>query len=74
MAYISYNMSLTGMGEYQYYKIPITMASIPNTGDITIIAVGADINNSDVITKFTFTITLNGDASSVHMEKKALEV
>lgn len=74
MAYISYNMTLSGMGEYQYYKIPITMASIPNTGDITIIAVGADINNGDVITKFTFTITLNGDASSVHMEKKALEV
>ena len=74
IAYISYNFVSPGMKVYQYYKIPITMADIPDTGDIKIIAVGADVNNNDVITKFTFTITLNGDASSVHMEKKALEV
>ena len=74
IAYISYNFVSPGMKIYQYYKIPITMADIPDTGDIKIIAIGADINNNDVITKFTFTITLNGDASSVHIEKKALEV
>ena len=73
IAYISYNFESPGMKIYQYYKIPITMADIPDTGDIKIIAVGADINNNDVITKFTFTITLNGDASSVHIEKKQLE-
>ena len=73
IAYISYNFVSPGMKIYQYYKLPITMADIPDTGDIKIIAVGADVNNSDVITKFTFTITLNGDASSVHIEKKVLE-
>ena len=73
IAYISYNFVSPGMKIYQYYKLPITMADIPDTGDIKIIAVGADINNSDVITKFTFTITLNGDASSVTIDKKALE-
>lgn len=73
IAYISYNSVSPGMKIYQYYKLPITMADIPDTGDIKIIAVGADINNSDVITKFTFTITLNGDASSVTIDKKALE-
>ena len=73
IAYISYNFVSPGMKIYQYYKIPITMADIPDTGDIKIIAVGADLNNSNLLTKFTFTITLNGDASSVHIEKKQLE-
>ena len=73
IAYISYNFVSPGMKIYQYYKIPITMADIPDTGDIKIIAVGADVNNDNAITKFTFTITLNGDASSVHIEKKQLE-
>ena len=73
IAYISYNFESPGMKIYQYYKLPITMADIPDTGDIKINAVGADINNNNVITKFTFTITLNGDASSVHIEKKQLE-
>ena len=73
IAYISYNFVSPGMKIYQYYKIPITMADIPDTGDIKIIAVGADINNNDVITKFTFTITLNGDASTINIEKKQLE-
>lgn len=71
MAYISYNFILSG--NCTFYKLPIVMADIPNTGDITIVAVGPDINNSNLFTKFTFVITLNGDASSVHMEKKALE-
>lgn len=71
MAYISYNFILSG--NCTFYKLPIVMTDIPNTGDITIVAVGPDINNSNLFTKFTFVITLNGDASSVHMEKKALE-
>ena len=71
MAYIAYN--LDSLGEHQYYKLPIVLASIPDSGDITVIAMGPDIYNSDILTKFTYTITLNGDASSVHIEKKALE-
>ena len=71
MAYISYN--LDSRGEHQYYKSTILMASVPDDGDITVIAIAADIYNSDKLSKFTYTITLNGDASSVHIEKKALE-
>lgn len=71
MAYIAYN--LDSLGQHQYYKLPIVLASIPDSGDITVIAMGPDIYNSDILTKFTYTITLNGDASSVHIEKKALE-
>lgn len=72
MAYISYNLESSSIG-YQYYKLPIVLADIPTTGDIKIVATGPDLNNGDLLTKFTFTITLNGDASSVHIEKKALE-
>ena len=72
MAYISYNLTSSSIG-YQYYKLPIVLADIPTTGDIKIVAMGPDLNNGDLLTKFTFTITLNGDASSVHIEKKALE-
>lgn len=72
MAYISYNLESSSIG-YQYYKLPIVLADIPTTGDIKIVAMGPDLNNGDLLTKFTFTITLNGDASSVHIEKKALE-
>lgn len=71
MAYIAYN--LDSAGQHQYYKLPILLASIPDTGDITVIAMAADIYNSDKLSKFTYTITLNGDSSSVHIEKKALE-
>ena len=71
MAYISYN--LDSLGEHQYYKSTILMASVPDDGDITVIAIAADIYNDDKLSKFTYTITLNGDASSVHIEKKALE-
>lgn len=71
MAYISYN--LDSLGEHQYYKSTILMASVPDDGDITVIAIAADIYNSDKLSKFTYTITLNGNASSVHIEKKALE-
>lgn len=72
MAYISYNLTSSSIG-YQYYKLPVVLADIPTTGDIKIVAMGPDLNNGDLLTKFTFTITLNGDASSVHIEKKALE-
>ena len=72
MAYISYNLTSSSIG-YQYYKLPIVLADIPTTGDIKIVAMGPDLNNGDLLTKFTFTITLNSDASSVHIEKKALE-
>ena len=72
MAYISYNLESSSIG-YQYYKLPVVLADIPTTGDIKIVAMGPDLNNGDLLTKFTFTITLNGDASSVHIEKKALE-
>lgn len=72
MAYISYNLTSSSVG-YQYYKLPIVLADIPTTGDIKIVAMGPDINNGNLLTKFTFTITLNGDASSVHIEKKQLE-
>ena len=72
MAYISYNLTSSSIG-YQYYKLPIVLADIPTTGDIKIVAMGPDLNNGDLLTKFTFTITLNGDSSSVHIEKKALE-
>lgn len=71
MAYISYN--LDSLGEHQYYKSTILMASVPDDGDITVIAIAADIYNGDKLSKFTYTITLNGNASSVHIEKKALE-
>ena len=71
MAYISYNFILSG--NCTFYKLPIIMADIPSTGDIKIVAMGPDLNNGNLLTKFTFTITLNGDASSVHIEKKALE-
>lgn len=71
MAYIAYN--LDSQGQHQYYKLPIMMASIPDTGDITIIAMGPDIYGSDKLTKFTYTITLNGDTSSVSFEKIVLE-
>ena len=71
MAYIAYN--LNSLGQHQYYKLPIMLASIPDSGDITVIAMGPDIYNSDLMTKFTYTIVLNGDASSVTINKKVLE-
>ena len=73
MAYISYHLESLGMKIYQYYKLPITFADIPDEGDIKVVAMGPDLNNDNLFTKFTFTITLNGDASSVHIEKKVLE-
>ena len=71
MAYTAYN--LDSAGQHQYYKLPIVLASIPDSGDITVIAIGPDIYNSDLMTKFTYTIVLNGDASSVKINKKVLE-
>lgn len=71
MAYIAYN--LDSVGQHQYYKLPIVLASIPDSGDITVIAMGPDIYNSDLMTKFTYTIVLNGNASSVTINKKVLE-
>lgn len=71
MAYIAYNFD--SLGHHQYYKLSILLASIPDSGDISIIAIGPDIYNSDILTKFTYTITLNGDSSSVVINKKVLE-
>lgn len=71
MAYIAYN--LDSLGQHQYYKLPIVMASIPDSGDISIIAMGPDIYGDDKLTKFTYTIVLNGNASSVTIDKKVLE-
>lgn len=61
------------MGQHTYYKIPILMTDVPDSGDITVIMVGPDIYNDNKITKFTYTIVLNGNASSVTIEKKVLE-
>ena len=61
------------MGQHTYYKIPILMTDVPDSGDITVIMVGPDIYNDNKITKFTYTIVLNGDASSVTIDKKVLE-
>ena len=71
MAYIAYN--LDSLGQHQYYKLPIVMASVPDSGDISVIAMGPDIYGDDKLTKFTYTITLNGDTSSVSFEKIVLE-
>lgn len=71
MAYIAYN--LDSLGQHQYYKLPIVMASVPDSGDISVIAMGPDIYGDDKLTKFTYTITLNGDTSSVVIDKKVLE-
>ena len=71
MAYIAYNFD--SLGQHQYYKLPIVMASVPDSGDISVIAMGPDIYGDDKLTKFTYTITLNGDASSVVIDKKVLE-
>ena len=71
MAYIAYNFD--SLGQHQYYKLPIVMASVPDSGDISIIAMGPDIYGDDKLTKFTYTITLNGDTSSVVIDKKVLE-
>ena len=71
MAYIAYNLDSTG--QHQYYKLPIVMASVPDSGDISVIAIGPDIYGDDKLTKFTYTIVLNGDTSSVTIDKKVLE-
>lgn len=71
MAYIAYN--LDSLGQHQYYKLPIVMASVPDSGDISVIAMGPDIYGDDKLTKFTYTITLNGDTSSISFEKIVLE-
>ena len=71
-AYVIYIVDSSSAG-HTYYKLPIMMVDIPDSGNITVIAMGPDIYNSNLMTKFTYTIVLNGDASSVTIDKKALE-
>lgn len=75
---VNYLRMANSIGSYQNYMIPVNYYQIPNgevtTGTITLIGIGPDPHNRDLITKFTITMTLNGDASTIEVSTKALEV
>lgn len=74
---INYFDTSNNIGSYQKYTIPVSYYNIPNgeptMGTITLIGVGPDPHNKDLITKFTITMNLNGDASTITIDTKALE-
>lgn len=75
---VNYLRMSNSIGSYQNYMIPVNYYQIPNgevtTGTITLIGVGPNPDNKDLITKFTITMTLNGDASTITVNTKALEI
>ena len=69
---IKYLDMSNNIGSYQCYILPVNYFYVTNT-EIKLIVIGPDPDNGDLITKFTITLTLNGDASTINIEKKQLE-